>query len=287
MPPPLPTESDAESAADPEIGKKADAAEAPVEEEMKDATDNPAEEEEEEDNEDDEGEVYVVEKILSHHDKFDDVGRSVYGRIKPGAKEITQGVMRYEIKWKGYEKKSDRTWETEDNLAGAREILEAYWASIGGKPEPTPKPPKSTGKKRGRQSTGSQIGPGKKQKRGRKSTSAIPDPDATPEPPVGYTDVDPDTWRPPTPNDNAWDPLLQQVDTIQKDSNDEVWAYLVWNEKNADGRYNRSKARLSTCRKACPQKMLTFYEQHVDSRTRVFTNNKKDYVEENGATATQ
>lgn len=59
-PAPLPTESDAESAADPEIGKKADAAEAPVEEEMKDATDNPAEEEEEEDNEDDEGEVFAL-----------------------------------------------------------------------------------------------------------------------------------------------------------------------------------------------------------------------------------
>ena len=24
--------------------------------------------------------------------------------------------MRYHVKWKGYEKKSDRTWETEDNL---------------------------------------------------------------------------------------------------------------------------------------------------------------------------
>ena len=27
-----------------------------------------------------------------------------------------QGEMRYEVKWKGYEKKSDRTWETEGNL---------------------------------------------------------------------------------------------------------------------------------------------------------------------------
>ena len=24
--------------------------------------------------------------------------------------------MRYHVKWKGYEKKADRTWETEENL---------------------------------------------------------------------------------------------------------------------------------------------------------------------------
>lgn len=29
---------------------------------------------------------------------------------------IFQGQMRYDVKWKGYEKKADRTWETEDNL---------------------------------------------------------------------------------------------------------------------------------------------------------------------------
>lgn len=29
----------------------------------------------------------------------------------------SKDIMRYEIKWKGYEDKKDRTWETEDNLA--------------------------------------------------------------------------------------------------------------------------------------------------------------------------
>ena len=28
----------------------------------------------------------------------------------------SQGQMRYHVKWKGYEKKTDRTWETEENL---------------------------------------------------------------------------------------------------------------------------------------------------------------------------
>ncbi len=53
------------------------------------------------------------------------------------------------------------------------------------------------------------------------------------------------------------------VDTIEKDDNGELWAYLVWNQKNEDNRFNRSKARVPTCNKACPQRMLQFYEKHV------------------------
>ncbi|KAL8705468.1 MAG: hypothetical protein Q9201_001399 [Fulgogasparrea decipioides] len=247
MPPPLPTESDVDSVADEVPHTPPAKAEAPADEkEVKDATENAEEEEEEDEEEDEDGEVYVVEKILSHHDNFEDE------------------VMRYEIKWKGYDKKADRTWETEENLEGAREILEAYWDSIGGKPVPTTRAPKSTGKKRQRQSTGSQVEPAQpKKRRGRKSASAAQDPDTTPEPPAGYTDINPDTWKPPPPNDLAWDPLVMNVDTIEKDDNNELWAYLVWNEKNEDGRFNRSKARLATCNKACPRRMLQFYEKHV------------------------
>ncbi|KAL8933443.1 MAG: hypothetical protein Q9216_006360 [Gyalolechia sp. 2 TL-2023] len=263
MPPPLPAESDAESVAEPEgLTEKKLVALQKAQKEQDDQESNEAAEDPEDDEEDDEDEeLFVVEKIMNHRNEF---------------KDDPNKEMRYLIKWKGYEHKSDMTWENEENLAGAREILEAYWAKIGGKPEPTT----TQKKKRGRQSTGSQIEPAKKPKRGRKSLPAPePDADATPEPPAGYADVNPDTWKPPAPNDNAWDPLVMNVDTIEKDSDGELWAYLVWNEKNDDGRFNRSKARLSTCRKACPQKMLTFYEKHV-----VFTSNKNNYMEENGAT---
>ncbi|KAL9040201.1 MAG: hypothetical protein Q9180_002059 [Flavoplaca navasiana] len=240
MPPPLPAESDADSIASEDPQSKSESVEA-KDEVLEDAPDVAEDEDEEEGDE----EVYVVEKILAHHDNFED-------------KE-----MRYEIKWKGYEKKADRTWETEENLEGARDLLEAYWKSIGGKPVPGTKE-KPAGKKRGRQSTGTIQPAAKKQKKpGRKSTSALEDPDATPEPPKGYQDVNPDTWKPPPPHDNAWENLVMNVDTIEKDDRGELWAFLVWNEKNEDDRFNRSKAKLATCNKACPQKMLRFYEQHV------------------------
>jgi hypothetical protein len=32
---------------------------------------------------------------------------------------VIQGVLKFEIKWEGYEKKADRTWEPEENLAYA------------------------------------------------------------------------------------------------------------------------------------------------------------------------
>lgn len=143
--------------------------------------------------------------------------------------------------------------------SGARDILEEYWNGIGGKP--VPGSTKQT-KKRNRQSTGkTTVEPSKRARKGRKSAAA--DSDATPEPPVGYSDVNPDTWKPPAPNDGAWDKKVQAVDTIEKDDKGELWAYLVWNDQNDDGRFNRSKARLATCNKACPQKMLQFYEKHV------------------------
>ncbi|KAL8850760.1 MAG: hypothetical protein Q9221_004328 [Calogaya cf. arnoldii] len=260
MPPALPSESDAESITSEVPGTESMTVKPEDDEVLQDAPDVA---DKEEDEEDEDEEVYVVEKILAHHDNFAD------------------NEMRYEIKWKGYEKKADRTWETEGNLEGARDLLEAYWKSIGGKPVPS-KQEKPAGKKRGRQSTGTIQPAGKKQKRaGRKSTTAIDDPDATPEPPSGWQDVNPDTWKPPPPHDNAWEHLVMNVDTIEKDDKGELWAFLVWNEKNEDDRFNRSKAKLATCNKACPQRMLKFYEQHV-----VFTNNKKEFAAENGNTTT-
>lgn len=55
-----------------------------------------AAEEDNEDDEDEEGEEYRVEKVLKH--------------------AWDGGVVLYQIKWLGYEKKADLTWEPLENL---------------------------------------------------------------------------------------------------------------------------------------------------------------------------
>ena len=146
---------------------------------------------------------------------------------------------------------------------GAREVLENYWESIGGKPDAND--PKAT-KKRGRQSTGSQKekqenGTAKRQKankNGRKSNGAMQQ-DVDMGSLVGFTDVGDDDWKPPPAKDGSWDPLVQSIDTVVRESNDgELWAYLIWNEKNAEGRFYRSRAKLPTIYKACPQRVRCY-----------------------------
>lgn len=68
----------------------------------------------EDENEDEDEEVYVVEKIMSHM-----LGEKV--RYPAHTDRIwsnvhNQGIPLFEVKWEGYEKKSDRTWEPEENL---------------------------------------------------------------------------------------------------------------------------------------------------------------------------
>ncbi|CAD0115249.1 unnamed protein product, partial [Aureobasidium uvarum] len=81
------------------------------------------------DEDEDNADEYVVEKILKH--AFDN-GKDCL----------------YEVKWLGYEDPDDRTWEPEDNLSGAMDVLKAYWNKIGGKPQAKPKTPAKKGTKR-------------------------------------------------------------------------------------------------------------------------------------------
>lgn len=142
---------------------------------------------------------------------------------------------------------------------GARDILETYWEKLGGKPIPAEA--KSASKKRSRQSTGGSGTPdttaAKKQKKsaGRKSKDASANDDKTGQVPYPFTDVGADTWQVPKMAGGAWDSSVQSVDTIEKDDQGVLWAFLVWNDKNEDGRYYRSKAKLTTCNKCCPQRV--------------------------------
>lgn len=147
-----------------------------------------------------------------------------------------------------------------------------YWDSLSGKPNPmvSEKPTK----KRGRQSnpsTKADSEPKTNKKRrtsnkGARNTSrnGTLKQDVNPSPLVGFTEVGDDDWKPPPVKDGSWDPLVQSVDTVVRENSDgELWGYLIWNEKSTAGRYYRSKAKLPTIYKACPQRMLHFYEKHL------------------------
>ena len=171
--------------------------------------------------------------------------------------------MRYSVKWQGYEKKSDRTWETEENLSGAKDILHAYWNKIGGRPlskkEQSAQKRRESAKQK-REKIDSDTPPPKKQKRGRKSGGGAADED---EGPPGLTSVGDDEWQIPHPHPGAWDHQIDSIDTVEREENGQLWAYLVWGEKTEGGRFRRSKAKMEVVYTAAPQKMLKFYEQHL------------------------
>ena len=84
----------------------------------------------------------------------------------------------------------------------------------------------------------------------------------SPDQPLGFTEVGADNWKVPKQGNGTWDSavkagdsVVSAVDTIEKDDQGELWAYLVWNSQNEDGRFYRSKAKLATCNKCCPQRV--------------------------------
>jgi len=61
------------------------------------------------------GTSYVVESIAKH---------------LPSSEGNSWG---YEVKWEGWDEK-DNTWEAEENMAKAKEMVEQYWKEMGGRP---------------------------------------------------------------------------------------------------------------------------------------------------------
>ncbi|PTB44017.1 hypothetical protein M441DRAFT_339754 [Trichoderma asperellum CBS 433.97] len=154
------------------------------------------------------------------------------------------GTLKFHVKWEGYEKKSDMTWEPEENLQeSAGDILSSYLESIGGREkifEETHEAAK--GKKRSRTTGTAQAANTKRSKRNGTHPSESAPPATS------------DKWSPPA---GSWEDEIDTIDACEDEGSGRLIVYLVW--KNG----RKTKHDTKVIYKKCPQKMLAFYERHV------------------------
>ncbi|KAK0708194.1 chromo domain-like protein [Lasiosphaeris hirsuta] len=157
-----------------------------------------------------------------------------------------KGDPLFQVKWEGYEKKSDRTWEPEDNLReNASIILSDYLEKIGGRDRlfvDTANAMK--GKKRGRPSSGTPTASGKRTKKNAEHPAGL-------GAPLAAKNV---TWKPPP---GSWEDHIAQLDACEDEESGKLMVYLTW--KNG----HKTQHETSVIYNRCPQRMLQFYERHV------------------------
>ncbi|KAL4978637.1 hypothetical protein BDW66DRAFT_129218 [Aspergillus desertorum] len=183
------------------------------------------------DDENEDEDVYVVEKILGHSFKGD-------------------GTLLFQVKWQGYDDPKDETFEPEENLEGAQEILNEYFKLIGGRPQKPSKKRKSTG----RPPKAASVEKSEPKRRRRSRAASTEETNAAEEKEkVKVKESVAPNWVPKSKN---WENEVKAVDTIVREDGGLV-AYLHWkNDK-------KSKVSIETCYDRCPRKMLKFYEQHL------------------------
>jgi len=206
-----------------------------VEESKVNNEDEIEEEAEEEGSGADDPDEYIVDKILNH--AWDDV----------------DGILKFEVKWQGYEKIEDRTWEPEENLETAQDVLKQYFKKIGGRPT---KPTASNTKKSKKRNLDDVDTP--KNARGSKKGKH----EDTPEVANGKNKRASKAEQKWTPPAGSWENEVVDVDTIEEvlDAADGIMkrhAYVVWNNGN------KTRHLLKVLNLKCPQKMLQYYESHL------------------------
>ncbi|RCI15766.1 hypothetical protein L249_2755 [Ophiocordyceps polyrhachis-furcata BCC 54312] len=153
------------------------------------------------------------------------------------------GSLKFLVKWEGWEKKADMTWEPEDNLReSASEILVEYYKRIGGRDSIFEESQAaSRGKKRGRGATGTPASTKRPRKNGLHPADSTPPASAK-------------KWNPPA---GSWEDEIESIEAFEDEGSGKLAVYLIW--KNG----KKTKHDTSVIYKKCPQKMLQFYERHV------------------------
>ena len=131
------------------------------------------------------------------------------------------------IKWLGYDKPSDNTWEDEENCLGSQQLLDTYWESRGGRPDLTRPGP---GRKRKVSTPLSDIkqkkrhsSPSSEVKSKRRQSSSVVGNNTSPKNRVkeGLS------WKAPYDIED-WDRLVARVDTIEKLDTGMILIELEW-----------------------------------------------------------
>ncbi|KAK2058985.1 chromo domain-containing protein [Colletotrichum caudatum] len=195
---------------------------------------NIEEDEDDEDADEDEDlepDEYIVEKILDHQVSED-------------------GTVNFRVKWEGYEKKADQTWEPEDSLKeGASEILEEYLQKLGGREALFEEKSKAkTTKKRSRPSGSSTTPPASTKKSKRNGHPAESTPSASAK------EAKSKAWTLPS---GSWEEEVESIDACEDEESGSLIIYLNW--RNGQ----KTKHSKDVVYKRCPQKMLQFYERHI------------------------
>ena len=70
------------------------------------------------------------------------------------------------------------------------------------------------------------------------------------------TEAPKDGWKPP---EGSWEDHIQSVETVEKDDDDNLWAYVIWNHRTSEGKFLRSRHPADkgerSCYEKCPKKV--------------------------------
>ncbi|KAL3952724.1 hypothetical protein ACCO45_012667 [Purpureocillium lilacinum] len=142
------------------------------------------------------------------------------------------GSLKFWVKWAGWNRVSDMTWEPEDHLSKCS-VLQEYFDQIGGRDKAFAG--RAVQAKKDDAGTSSSLSP----TTGRRDNKSV----------AGTRN-----WEPPP---GSWEYYIKAITGLEDDSGGKLTVYLDW--KNG----RKTKHDTSVIYKKCPQMMLQFYERHV------------------------
>ena len=140
------------------------------------------------------------------------------------------------MKWLGWEDEADLTWEPEENLVNAMDIVAAYWKAQGGRPA------SAKGKKR-KASTAADETP-KSASKGRKRPRDDDDEEVN----------EPKKRKMPT---GSWENSIAAIETLEQSADPssgdiKLYCFVLW---TGDEQPVRTKHDVETIRRKSPQKV--------------------------------